>query len=46
MKWSWIKRLPEDDFHDWKVISLFLIGEHLAKNFKIHKNVDVNNGML
>ena len=46
MKWSWIKRLPEDDFHDRKVISLFLIGEHLSKNFKIHKNVDVNNCML
>ena len=29
---SWVKRLFEDDFHDWKVILLFLKGNHLGKN--------------
>ena len=27
---SWVKRLFEDDFHDWKVIPLLLIGKHLG----------------
>ena len=30
---SWIKRLFEDDFHDWNEV--FLIGKHLDKNFKV-----------
>ena len=36
----------EDDFHDWKVIPLFLIGKHLGKNFKFHSNSDINNDIL
>ena len=28
----------ENDFHDSKVIPLFLIGKHLGKNFKFHNN--------
>ena len=43
---SWVKRLFEDDFHDWKVIPLFLIGRHLGKNFKFHNNIDMSNGIL
>ena len=27
---SWVKRLFEDNFDDWKVIPLFLIGKHLG----------------
>ena len=38
----WVKRLFEDDFHDWKVIPLFLIGNHLGKNFKFHNNIDLS----
>ena len=41
---SWVKRLFEDDFHDWKVIPLFLIGKHLGKNFKFHNNIDLSKG--
>ena len=26
---SWVKRFFEDDFHDRKILSLFLIGKHL-----------------
>ena len=27
---SWVKRLFEDDFHDWKVVPLLLIGKYLG----------------
>ena len=43
MQCSWVKRLSEDDFHDWKVIPPFLIGKHLGKNFKFHNNIDISN---
>ena len=43
MQCSCVKRLFEDDFYDWKVISLFLIGKHLGKNFKFHNNIDISN---
>ena len=46
MQCSWVKRLFEDDFHDWKVIPLFLIGKHLVKNFKFHNNMDISNDIL
>ena len=45
-QYSWIKRLFEDDFHDWKIIPLFLIGKYLGKNFKFHNNIDMNNDIL
>ena len=43
---SWVKRLFEDDFHDWKVIPLFLIGKYLGKNFKFHNNIDISNDIF
>ena len=43
---SWVKRLFDDDFHDWKVISLFIISKHLGKNFKFHNNIDISNDIL
>ena len=36
----------QDDFHDWRVIPLFLIGKKLRKNFKFHNNIDINNDIL
>ena len=41
MQCSWLNRLFENDFHDWKVIPLFLIGKHLVKNLKSHNNIDI-----
>ena len=41
MQCSWVKRLLEDNFHDWKVIPLVLIGKHLGKNFKFHNNIAI-----
>ena len=46
MQCSWIKRLFEDDFRDWKVIPLFLIRKYLGKNFKFHNNFGINNDIL
>ena len=43
MQCSWVKRLFEDDFHDWKIPPLFLIGKHLGKNFKFHNNIVKSN---
>ena len=43
---SWVKRLFENDFHDWKLIPVFLIGIHLGNNFKFHNNIDINNDIL
>ena len=36
----------EDDFYDWKLIALFLIGQHLGKNFKFHNSIDINNELF
>ena len=46
MQCSWVKRFFEDDFHDWKVIPLFLIGKYLCKNFKFHNNIELSNDIL
>ena len=46
MQCSWGKRLFEDDFHDWKILPLFLIDKHLGKNFKFHNNLDISNDIL
>ena len=41
-----VRRLFEDDFYDWKVIPLILIGKHLRKNFKFHNNINRSNDIL
>ena len=33
---SWIKRLLDNTFYQWKLISLYLICHYLGKNFKLH----------
>ena len=46
MQCSWVRRLFEDNFHDWKVIPLFLISKHLGKSFKFDNNIDISNDIL
>ena len=41
-----MKRSFQGDFHNWKVIPLFLIGKHLGTNFKFHNNIDINNDIF
>ena len=43
---SWIKRLYDDFFHDWKVIPLKLIEKTIGRFFKFHSNVSLNSSML
>ena len=33
---SWVKTLFDDNFHQWKVIPLYLIQKYLSTNFKFH----------
>ena len=46
MQCSWIKRLFENYFFNWKVIPSFLIDKHLGKNFNFYNNIDLNNDIL
>ena len=43
---SWVKRLFKDDFHDWKIMALFLIRKHSGKNFKFQNNIDISKDIL
>ena len=36
---SWIGRLYNNSFHDWKLIPLFLIEKPFYRSFKFHSNV-------
>ena len=43
---SWVKRLYDEFFHDWKIIPLKLIEKYLGKFFKFHSNVFFNSSKL
>ena len=43
---SWVKRLYDDRFYAWKVILLFLIKNHLGKNFVFHSNLSVKQNVV
>ena len=38
---SWIKRLFDRNFHEWKTIPLFLFEKYFGKNFKFHGSLDI-----
>ena len=39
---SWIKRLFDENFHDWKILPLYIIHKSLGKKFLFHSNLKVN----
>ena len=39
---SWIKRLFDENFHDWKILPLHIIHKSLGKKFVFHSNLKVN----
>ena len=39
---SWIKKLFDENFHDWKIIPLHIIHKSLGKKFVFHSNLTVN----
>ena len=38
---SWVKRLFDRNFHEWKIIPLFLFEKYLGKNSKFHGSLDI-----
>ena len=43
---SWIKRLYDDKFHEWKLIPLHLIKSTFGINFKFHSNLDFDDAKI
>ena len=43
---SWVKRLYGDSFHALKVASLFLIKNHLGKNFVFNSNLSMKQNVV
>ena len=39
LQWSWIRRLYDDSFHEWKLIPLYLIEKSFGTSFKFHSNL-------
>ena len=39
---SWVRRLYDDSFHEWKVIPLKLIKQSFGSHFKFHPNLFFN----
>ena len=39
---SWIKRLFDKNFHDWKILSLHIMHKSLGKKFRFYSNLKVN----
>ena len=43
---SWIKSLFDNNFHQRKIIPLYLFRQYLGKNFKFHSNLQVSHSIL
>ena len=43
---SWIRKLYDNDFHEWKIIPSFLIHQNFGNNFKFHNNIDFSKKVL
>ena len=43
---SWVKRLYDDKFHEWKLIPLHLIKSTFGINFKFHSNLDFGDSKI
>ena len=43
---SWVKRLFDKNFHDWKIIPTYLIHKFLGKNFKFHNSIAIHKDIL
>ena len=42
---SWIKRLFDNNFHQWNLIPLYLIRQYLGKKIKLHSNLEVSHSI-
>ena len=43
---SWVKKLYDENFHEWKIIPLHLISITLGQNFKFHSNLPYDTKLL
>ena len=43
---SWINKLFDNNFHQWKVIQLYLCYWYLMRNFKFHSNLEISRSVL
>ena len=43
---SWVKKLYDENFHEWKIIPLHLIRITLGQNFKFHSNLSYDTKLL
>ena len=43
---SWIKKLYDENFHEWKIIPLYLINKYFGNNFKFHSNLSIDKKIL
>ena len=43
---SWIKRLCDENFHEWKIISSYLIKTIFCENFQFHPCLEPSIGSL
>ena len=41
-----MKRLFDNNFHQWKVLPLYLICHYLGKNFKFQSNLEVSHSIV
>ena len=42
----WIKHLFDNNFHQWKLILLYLTRQYLGEQFKFHSNLGVSHSIL
>jgi len=43
---SWVQKLFDKNFHEWKVIPLYLIELNLGKHFRFHSNLLIKSSIL
>ena len=46
LQYSWIKRLYDDKFHEWKLIPQYLIKNVFGSNFVFHSNLSFDKKLL
>ena len=46
LQYSWIKRLFDNSFHQWKGIPLYLVRWYSGKNFKFHSYLEISRFVL
>ena len=46
LKCSWIQKLYNDSFHEWKIIPLRYINRYSSKHFKFHSNLNISPNVL